>query len=90
MATTLTVTEAARNFSDVVSRAFYRRETTVLLKGGKTVAKIVPVARGSVTGRTLAQRWADLPHMDASDAEAWAAEAEATKAQLSTPHDPWA
>lgn len=90
MATTLTVTEAARNFSDVVSRAYYRREITVLLKGGKPVARIMPVASAPVTGRMSADRWAGLPHLDAEDAAAWAGEMNATKDGLAMPRDPGA
>jgi hypothetical protein len=30
----VSVTEAARNFADLVNRAYYRQETTVLLKNG--------------------------------------------------------
>jgi antitoxin (DNA-binding transcriptional repressor) of toxin-antitoxin stability system len=90
MATTLTVTEAARNFSDVISRTFYRHETTVLIKGGKPVARIVPVAAPSVTGRELAASWADLPHLDASDADAFGRELDFATRSLPAPRDPWA
>ena len=90
MATTLTVTEAARNFSDVISRTFYRHETTVLLKGGKPVARIVPVASATVTGRQLASLWDDLPHLDASDADTLAHELESASRSLPAPRDPWA
>jgi len=90
MSTTLTVTEASRNFSDVINRTFYRHETTVLLKGGKPVARIVPVAAATVTGLELAALWADLPHLPADDADAFAHELESAARSLSAPRDPWA
>lgn len=90
MDTTLTVTEAARNFSDVISRTFYRHETTVLLKGGKPVARIVPAASASVTGRELAAGWADIPHLAASDAESLGRDIDSASKSLSAPRDPWA
>lgn len=40
----LSVTDAARRFADVVNRAFYRHETTVLLKNGVPVAFVAPMA----------------------------------------------
>ncbi len=88
MSNTLTVTEASRNFSDVISRTFYRHETTVLLKGGKPVARIVPVVSATITGGELAALWADLPHLDASDA--FALELESASRSLPAPRDPWA
>lgn len=90
MASILSVTEAARNFSDVISRTFYRHETTVLLKGGKPVARIVPVASPSVTGRELAALWTSLPHLDAGDADTLAQELESATRSLPAPRDPWA
>jgi antitoxin (DNA-binding transcriptional repressor) of toxin-antitoxin stability system len=90
MSNTLTVTEASRNFSDVISRTFYRHETTVLLKGGKPVARIVPVVSATITGGELAALWADLPHLDASDADAFALELESASRSLPAPRDPWA
>ncbi len=90
MSNTLTVTEAARNFSDVISRTFYRHETTVLLKGGKPVARIVPAASASVTGRELAAGWADLPHLDVGDAESLGRDIDAASKSLSVLRDPWA
>ena len=40
--TTITVTEAARNFADCVNRVHYQNQSFVLLKNGKPVAKLVP------------------------------------------------
>ena len=42
MSKMVTVTEAARNFSDVVNRVFYRGESMELTRGGTVVARLVP------------------------------------------------
>jgi antitoxin (DNA-binding transcriptional repressor) of toxin-antitoxin stability system len=46
----ISVTEAARNFADCVSRARYQGTTFVLHKGGKPVARIVPEEPGTKSG----------------------------------------
>lgn len=40
----MTVTEAARNFSDLVNRTYYQGEETILYKGGRPMAKITPIS----------------------------------------------
>jgi antitoxin (DNA-binding transcriptional repressor) of toxin-antitoxin stability system len=50
---TLSVTEAARNFSDLINRVHFRGESALLLKGGRPMARVVP-ARALRTGRELA------------------------------------
>ena len=88
---TLSVTEAARRFADVVNRAFYRHETTVLLKNGAPVAYIAPMAPTGIPARELAYRWPLLPRLAPADAEAFAADVAAARAALRPPPaDPWA
>lgn len=48
---TISITEAARNFSDFVNRVAYRRESFFLIRGKKPVAELRPVA----TGRKLSE-----------------------------------
>lgn len=43
MAKTLAATEAARNFSEILSKIFYRGEHYTIVRGGKAVAEIGPV-----------------------------------------------
>lgn len=57
---TLTVTEAVRNFSDVIGRVRYTGEITTLTKGDKPIARIVPVKPVHTTADFLA--WANDPH----------------------------
>jgi antitoxin (DNA-binding transcriptional repressor) of toxin-antitoxin stability system len=52
-ATSVTTTEAARNFSDFINRVAYRQETFFLIRGKKPVAELRPVAAG--------RRLAELP-----------------------------
>ena len=82
----MTVTEAARNFADVVSRAFYLGESTKLIKNGRAVARIVPVedAARPHTGAELAKLWADPNRPRLSPDEAGALEADPQRSQTDT------
>ena len=42
MARTLTATEAARSFSELLNRARYQRESFVIVRGREEVARLVP------------------------------------------------
>lgn len=85
----LSVTDAARRFADVVNRAFYRHETTVLLKNGVPVAFIAPMAPSGIPAAELAHRWALLPRLTPSDAAVFGEDIGAARAELSLPADPW-
>ena len=86
---TLSVTEAARRFADVVNRAFYRHETTVLEKNGVPVAYVAPMAPTGIPARELAHRWPLLPRLSAADAEAFGEDIVAARAGMIPPADPW-
>ena len=86
----ITVTEASRRFSDVINRVFYRHESTVLLKGGKPVARIVPMERRAKTGRELATLWAAAASRESIEAEGLAHAVEEARRGLAWPRDPWA
>ncbi len=47
MSTVLSVTEAARNFSDVINRVYYQEQSFTLTRNGTVVAKIEPPAVGA-------------------------------------------
>jgi len=85
---TITVTEAARNFADCVNRAHYQDMTFVLLKNGVPVARLVPDHEKVCTGRDLA---AALARTDLSPAEAqvWCRDLKAARKSLDTPKDKW-
>ena len=67
--TTITVTEAARNFADCVNRAHYQKVTFVLLKNGVPVARLVPDNEKVCTGRDLAEALAGT-ELTSEDAKA--------------------
>ena len=66
---TISVTEAARNFADIVSRVFYRGERFVLERGGRPVARLIPVPRGGRLG-DLAGLLEAIPRLSNEEAEA--------------------
>jgi len=90
MPETLTATEVARRFADVLNRVAYRRESFVIVRGQRPVAELRPVPAGT--------RLADLPALLASlpslddDADTFAADLEAARVELATREaaDPWA
>jgi antitoxin (DNA-binding transcriptional repressor) of toxin-antitoxin stability system len=56
----ISVTDAARNFSDCVNRVRYQGTTFLLQKNGVSVARIVPEERKPCTGLELAEALADV------------------------------
>ncbi len=85
----LSVTEAARHFSDLVNRTWYRGETTLLMRSGEAVAKVAPVGGGVVTGRDWVAKWRKAPHLSAKDAEEFAIAVKSSRARLSAPARRW-
>ncbi len=86
---TLSVTEAARNFSDLINRVHFRGESALLLKGGRPMVRVVP-ARAPSTGRELAALWPRLPQLSPAEAEAMARDlADARAALLPLPPLQW-
>lgn len=90
MSTTITVTEAARRFSDVINRVFYQRESVVLLKRGKPVAQILPMGKRARTGHELALVWMSFPPRESAEAEALSHDIEGGRRNMVLPRDPWA
>jgi antitoxin (DNA-binding transcriptional repressor) of toxin-antitoxin stability system len=86
--TSITVTEASRNFADCVNRAHYQNVTFVLLKNGEPVARLVPDNERVCVGRDLAEALAknDLPE---NEARAWHRDLEAARKNLKAPADKW-
>jgi antitoxin (DNA-binding transcriptional repressor) of toxin-antitoxin stability system len=86
--TTISVTEAARNFADCVNRAHYQNVTFVLLKNGSPVARLVPDNEKVCVGRDLA---AALAQAELSEAEAagWRQDLQSARKNLEAPSDKW-
>lgn len=73
MTTIITVTEAARNFSDVINRVHYQGQTFLLTRGGTVVARI-SAAETAVTGADFARLWQDRPRLEPEDGADWNAD----------------
>lgn len=65
---TVSVTEAARNFSELMSSVHYRGESALLVKGGRPMVRLTP-ARRPKTGRDLSAFWSKLTHLTITEAE---------------------
>ena len=86
--TTISVTEAARNFAECVNRAHYQNVTFVLLKNGEPVARLVPDGEKICLGRDLAEALSkvDLP---IQEAKAWRRDLRKARKALKPPTDKW-
>jgi len=86
--TSITVTEAARNFADCVNRAHYQNMTFVLLKNGEPFARLVPDNEKVCTGRDLAEALAKIS-LPESEARAWRRDLHRARRKLKAPVDKW-
>lgn len=86
--TSITVTEAARNFADCVNRVRYQNASFVLMKNGEPIARLVPDSKKACTGRDFAEALANtgLPE---KEAKAWNRDLRATRKRLRVPIDKW-
>ena len=86
--TSITVTEAARNFADCVNRAHYQDMTFVLLKNGEPFARLVPDNEKVCAGRDLEEALAkaDLP---SNEARAWHRDLRTARRRLKAPANKW-
>ncbi len=88
----ITVTEAARNFSDCVNRVRYQGTSFVLHKNGVPVARIVPEGQKPRTGReiaaTLRMALKDV-HLGEEEASGWLRDIEEGRRNLIPPVDKW-
>jgi antitoxin (DNA-binding transcriptional repressor) of toxin-antitoxin stability system len=86
--TAITVTEAARNFSDCVSRAHYQNTTFRLLKNGKPIARLVPDRERVCYGRDLAKLLESI-ELPSHEAKAWRRDLQAGRKMLKPPANKW-
>jgi antitoxin (DNA-binding transcriptional repressor) of toxin-antitoxin stability system len=86
--TTISVTDAARNFSDCVSRVHYQKVSFVLLKNGSPVAQLVPDHDKTCSGRMLAEAIARIRLPD-EEAKVWRRDLQAARKTLKSPTDKW-
>jgi prevent-host-death family protein len=86
--TSISVTEAARNFADCVNRVRYQNMTFVLLKNGTPVARLVPNENKACTGRELAEALREVKLSNAN-AKAWHRDLRRGRKILKAPEDKW-
>jgi antitoxin (DNA-binding transcriptional repressor) of toxin-antitoxin stability system len=86
--TTISVTEAARNFADCVNRTHYQNMTFVLLKNGSPVARLVPDNEKVCTGRDLARLLAGV-QLSEKESAAWHRDLQAARKTLKPQVDKW-
>ena len=90
--TSISVTEAARNFADCVNRVHYQNVTFVLLKNGHPVARLVPDGEPGgkkvCLGRDLAEALREL-EMPRDEAIAWNRDLRRARKTLKPPVDRW-
>lgn len=86
--TSISLTEAARNFADCVNRVHYQNMTFVLLKNGEPVARLVPDDEKVCLGRDLAESLAKT-ELQASEARAWHRELRRARRGLRVPANKW-
>lgn len=88
----ISVTEAARNFSDCINRARYQGTTFVLHKNGVPVARIVSEAQKLTTGRELGsalRKALEGAHLGEAESSAWLREFEESRASIPSPVERW-
>ncbi len=86
--TTISVTEAARNFADCVNRAHYQNVTFVLLKNGMPFARLAPDFEKVCLGRDLAKALAEAS-LPEEEARAWRRDLVTARKTLKAPRDKW-
>jgi antitoxin (DNA-binding transcriptional repressor) of toxin-antitoxin stability system len=86
--TTISVTEAARNFAECVNRAHYQNVTFILLKNGSPVARLVPDNETVCSGRDLAGALAKT-EFSKDEAAAWRRDLQTARKTLKAPARQW-
>jgi antitoxin (DNA-binding transcriptional repressor) of toxin-antitoxin stability system len=86
--TTISVTEAARNFADCLNRSHYQNVTFVLLKNGVPFARLVPDDEKVCLGRDLADMLAETK-LSPDEARAWRRDLQTARKTVKPPADKW-
>lgn len=72
---TISATEAARSFSEVLNQVQYRDRSFSIERGSKVVARLVPAALpAGLALADLNRLFARLPHLGPAEASRWRAE----------------
>jgi prevent-host-death family protein len=86
--TSITVTEASRNFAECVNRAHYNGMVFLLVKNGKPVARLAPEKEKVCTGRDFAAMLEQF-RLPESEAREWRRETKAARKALKVPANKW-
>jgi prevent-host-death family protein len=91
MATTTSVTDVLRNFSDYINRVAYRGERFVLTRGGREVAELIPAPAAGRRLADLPEILASLPTLGEDEAVRFAHELEEMRRGdgAALPEGPW-
>ncbi|MCI5125837.1 MAG: antitoxin [Candidatus Electrothrix sp. AR5] len=85
----LTVTQAVRQFSDLMNRVFYQRSIVELERGNRVIARICPVAQESpLKVKDLNRFFHELPSLG-EDSEGFAQDLEEIRKQVPTERNRW-
>jgi prevent-host-death family protein len=86
----VSVTEAARNFAELVNRAYYKGETVVLMRNGTPVAQLGPTASPQNNrGKDIAAAWRARARMSPEEAAAFERDVLEARAGQTPVRDPW-
>ncbi|MFU8888611.1 MAG: prevent-host-death protein [Trueperaceae bacterium] len=86
----LTATEVARRLADLLDRAAYRRQYFDVVRGKRPLAELRPLPTGALL-TDLPAILAALPRLEPSEADDFAADLDAARAELASleTRDPW-
>ncbi|HEV2695268.1 MAG TPA: type II toxin-antitoxin system prevent-host-death family antitoxin [Verrucomicrobiae bacterium] len=85
---TISVTEAARNFADCINRVHYQNRSFVLVKNGKPLARLVPKTEKVCTGKELAAALRRF-RLSPADSRAWRKDLAQARKILKPVADKW-
>jgi prevent-host-death family protein len=85
----ISVTQAARNFSDLLNRVYYQGISVELERNNKVIARLVPVKPAArLRVGDLNEFFASLPKLG-DDAEAFAEDVRSIRRELPPERSPW-
>ena len=85
----LTVSEASRQFTDLVRRVCASDEEALISDNGTPVVRLVPVTTGPVTGKSLHDAWVQMGRLGADEATAMESDLAAARGSLKQPASQW-
>jgi antitoxin (DNA-binding transcriptional repressor) of toxin-antitoxin stability system len=86
--TSISVTEAARNFAECVNLVRYQNFTFILLKNGSPVARLVPPEEKRSKGAELAKALSRLS-LPSAEAAAWSRDLHKARRSIRKPLSRW-